>query len=326
MSKINKLDTIQDKVLAARSMKEIASLKPELIRKPLIKVDTGKNQLSVRDKAIRKIMPKAMDLISSKKEKDMLLQRVLDMIEKAQKMGPKATMLHAQLWAVYATIQVQHVEDDHWSKNDLPQPWSKPTSLTALAFGNTVYLLEKELVEVAATDWQGESGDDTHGYQFTGGIMAGSDQCDNLDGYWSKAHQQGTEPELWRNEYQTIDTALPNKAALVGPRLPAEPCKQSVSPMPTGKPWSDLTWTPEIELLGQRQGSGLPFNPVAVDLKPSKAIDKAFGYGKTDHNPMEKVPHDSEAERADTLAWLEAKATQYHLACLPRNWTFHYAG
>jgi len=84
---INKLGTAASN-LPRRDLKQLGNDLDQLVKTPKIKVDSG-NRVSVRDRAIRKIMPKAMHLVGSRKNKAMMLERLLDMIEKAGKNGKR---------------------------------------------------------------------------------------------------------------------------------------------------------------------------------------------------------------------------------------------
>ncbi len=179
----------------ARSMKAIASHASQLIRKPLIKVDKG-NRVSIRDKAIRNIMPKAMDCMDRKISKTLLMNRVLDMIEKAQKMGKgKADNLVAQLWVVYAHIETHHRQDEHWQLSDIPQMKNMPKLTDRWYIDDNGKVKAKpdtrELVMQNNTPyWTGDECNKTRGNHF---YKVDSPMTDNPDQCWSLAELLNTD-------------------------------------------------------------------------------------------------------------------------------------
>jgi len=171
------------------NIKSLAKDTSKLVKAPKVKIDNG-NSLTVRDKAIRKIMPKAMDCLGRKINKGDLLDRILGMIEKATKMGGgKADNLIAQLWVVYADIEVNHRQDDHWSLNDIPQPRTLPLLTDRYYVGKDGKAHSKpdvrENVARAVTPhWTGDEGNQTHGNHFYK-VPAGFN--DNPENDWSIA-------------------------------------------------------------------------------------------------------------------------------------------
>jgi len=181
---INKLGTAASN-LPRRDLKQLGNDLDQLVKTPKIKVDSG-NRVSVRDRAIRKIMPKAMHLVGSRKNKAMMLERLLDMIEKAGKMGKdKAENLIAQLWVVYAHIEANHIDDDHWIVTDIPQgrTMQRLTDIYYIKNGKAYrYDDTRELVsQVASKVWSGEECNSTKGNHF---YKVKGASGDSLGDYW----------------------------------------------------------------------------------------------------------------------------------------------
>ncbi len=109
-------------------MKGLADMVGELERRPAVKVDKG-NKLTVRDKQLRKAMPKAWNEIDCRQPKDQILNRLMGNIERVRSMGkdkPQIDQLIAQMWIVYTAIEVHHVDDDHYVQTDIPQGKDTP--------------------------------------------------------------------------------------------------------------------------------------------------------------------------------------------------------